>query len=291
MRRTFKSILFLASLCCIQNLGFSQIGLGLDSLKDYSYLLIEASYHPRSLTDIPTVDNISVEGFGTGFFIKRQNRIFLVTAYHIPTQCDIYAGIKKDSKSDLLLLRFYDSLGGINFWYISTAEYKKLPAVWFYEQPDVITIEVTDQLKNTQLKTIDNILFQKPKKDKLRQKAEKSVVSFGFPETDQKLYSNQHDYIWNIKPSTYKGRITSDSSFADPLFIEKDTAKAYLITTPYQIPGVSGCPVFSFYKNKKMEWIEFSGVQSGSSLILNSASIVDKKELFKRLPQEPIIIK
>lgn len=99
-----KIITFIMLIISYNNI-LAQPDAKLDSLKKYSYLLIGASYHPTPIFDTPNLNNLKVESYATGFFVREDSNLYLISAYHVLTTFDVYKGIKTDSKIDYILVR------------------------------------------------------------------------------------------------------------------------------------------------------------------------------------------
>src|SRR5258706_6749303 len=81
--------------------NFSQTKpVNIDSFKDYSYLLILAKKTQKK-------DSFNVTGIGTGFFVRNENKLYLVSANHIFTGNDPFSVIRIDSTTpDLMVFRY-----------------------------------------------------------------------------------------------------------------------------------------------------------------------------------------
>src|SRR4051812_28572452 len=80
----------------------------LDTLSKYSYLIIEASSHAHSLLEIPNEKNFEFEGNASGFFIRDSGKVFLYTAYHVFSSCDLFGKRNIDSKVEYFIIRCFD---------------------------------------------------------------------------------------------------------------------------------------------------------------------------------------
>jgi len=265
--------------------GYSQAKDNLDSLMRYSYLLIGASFHPNVLggliqIETPSLSNLRIEGFATGFFIKKNDRIFLITAYHVLTQCDVYKGIMKDSKIDHLILRYSDTLNNFQFVIIPIEDYKQLPCEIFLRKPDVYYAELTGKINDANLNSLENVLYGKKKKK--RKKTEQEVIFYGYPSSGQLQYTTGQTYSWGIAPSLYRGKL-ADSTHDEPIYKINNIDSMYITTTPPAYGGTSGAPVFSCFRKGKREWVDLEGVQSGNNIKYDCDYIVKIEELIKLL--------
>jgi len=276
-----KRIVFLLVFLIYYETLFSQPDANFDTLKKYSYLLIGVSFKPKSISDKPDLSNLHVENYATGFFVRVENNLYLVSAYHVLTMVDVYKGVKTNSNIDFMLVRYLDSTNNMKVWLISIAEIiKKSPPIFFLNKPDIYCLNVTGELSDGKIYSLEGILFNKVRKP--RKIPTKKIISYGYPSNGIFLYQTPNEYCNKIQPSLYEGYI-ADSTHYDPAYGRSLIDSLYLTTSPICYGGTSGSPVFVHYSIGKRKWIEFAGVQSGKNERYNCSYIARKEEVIRLL--------
>jgi hypothetical protein len=247
----YPRIAIFASLALVIYLGFKQInryGSGQDrndSLSKYSYLLVGNAY--------------GAIHYGTGFFIRTQRHLFLVSAQHIFSGRDAFG-------HDILPLA--DTLSVRCSNQISDGQYclkialkpirEKIPADSFYKNPDVYLYQVnTDDL--SQINSIEEFIGQVP------DARPDSVISFGYGGGSivGNYYSNN---LATALPLKYTGNVAisvnSFSFFKDYNVIDTNL---YAVI-PKLTGGMSGSPIFLIFgNNSPNKMILFGGVAMGQT--------------------------
>jgi hypothetical protein len=255
-----------------------------DSLKKYSYLLIGAEWKPKTLTEQPNELNLHPLGYGTGFFVRWNDSLLFITAYHVLTTFDVYKGIKPDSKIDYWLIRYRDTLNVVHAHAVSIFTLKDMGIPYFFlNSPDIFILNLTGYFNIAKINSIEQFFIQKP----VRKKTKEKIISYGYPADSLSKYSSLANYNDFVEPSLYEGKI-GDSNNIEPSLRNLNIDSMYLTITPNQAQGTSGAPVFKEVTSKRKKWIEFVGVQSGSNSFYKASFVVKKEELFKRINQPSV---
>ena len=253
-----------------------------DSLKKYSYLIIGTIYTPRFPGEQVNAFNLKPVGYGTGFFYKKGDSLFLISAAHIIYNIDVYHKVKSENRIDFLVVRYYDTLNNIRYRAIDTRQIQaQVPPFYFLDKPDVDYIFDPTAFADGKINTINSFLFQRNRK--IKKKYKTNFFAYGYASYEQVKYQSPAHYDDFVNPSRYEGNI-ADSSHYMPLYKEQNIDSLYYTTTPKAWGGTSGSPVFKYiYKNKRKQWIEFAGIQSGKNEWYDCAYIVKKKSLYSIL--------
>ena len=246
---------------------------GADSLEKYSYELI------------PLINGVidgTKNGGATGFFIRQNNRLFLVSAYHVFTLNNT-ANKQKNSteKYDTLAIR-YKKIGEAIFSYdtIDIREIKKKnPPVFYYEYPDIYAYEIklpSNAIINTINSFIDTAISSRIK--------EKYIVSYGYPSDSNKPTGMYFKFLTPIYQDSIQ--ISPDGK----IFLQ---LKNSYIVKPESVPGMSGAPVFINY-NKEINNVQINKTIFGGviSTHANGNTVVVKPtELYILLKRKGLLNK
>lgn len=251
-----------------------------DTLKKYSYLLIGASFHPQSVLEAPSMNNLRPEAYATGFFVRKNDKLYVGSAYHVFTLFDVYNCKKTNSDIDFWIIRYFDSSGSARFSIIDVREIKNsCVPVFFLFAPDVYFIDVTKQMEGQHVYSIEKFLYGKQKK---MVAADETYISYGFPSNGQSVYPNPSDYRLKVQPSYYEGR-QADSSHYAPEYKTGHIDSMYITAYPIRYGGTSGSPVFRYLKKKQRHSVEFAGVQSGKNETFNCSYVLKGDLVIKEL--------
>jgi V8-like Glu-specific endopeptidase len=199
-----------------------------DSLSKYSYLITGDHIH-----------NGSIANSGTCFFIRKNSRIFLVTAKHVVSGCQ---GANKDSfYNKALILSIKDSTGIPK--YFTTIDISKIADTCSCVDStgDIIAFEFVNKFSNMLL-SVENFIMPKFKNTG-------DVNIYGFPgykingvsDSAFRSFKTSHIYI-NRKETVFGIGNYRDSEKFDStalLMINKN-----LVTDRDTMQGFSGSPVF-----------------------------------------------
>ena len=252
-----------------------------DSLSKYSYLLIGAIAPPENLGVRPGI--LILTGNATGFFIRKGKKLYLVSAFHVFTGCDVYHGVFQDLRNEFLIVPYLDTMGILRKATLPLSGFRDKPCKLFLDNPDVDVMDVSYTFKDGKINSIESMLPQKTKGKKFYDT--NKYISYGFPGDRFQAYVYKTMNM-DEEPNFYQGE-NADSSQYDPYYDRKRIDSMCLIIKPALFAGTSGSPIFKIVdsKKKRIETILFAGVQSGTNLFYNCSYIVREKQLDKILDQ------
>ena len=251
-------------------LKVSSVGQNLDTahLQDYSYLIF-------GFTDVKDSSGFKTFNItqGTCFFIKSDNKTFLVSAKHAVTPWDGDSLKKKDVFPDTLKLRLEDSTGHPFFIDLDIRQTKdSITGDYFYNDPDIFLFEFfeADRFKvhtiESKIEDFDN--------------SRTEIVTYGYPKI--KLVPGNFDSFIKQKPSITSGRIINKSTIHQLPINEKINTTSFAFQRTDSLPkkGCSGSPVF--YRKDSLDNWKFGGVFVRSSNEVPISTVV-KPEFVQRL--------
>lgn len=224
---------YLFLLIWIVNINCSYGQQNYDSLRKYSYCIRGYTIEKNGV--IPTG--------GTCFFIKRNDKLFLITAYHVICGTDDNDNKIKNYPKELTVFTF-DSVGNLSDYFFSISIKSILDtcrAINSFVEPDIIAIEINN---NNRLRTVEKFIkppFQQPGQ----------VIMFGFPG----LGDLTHPSGWGIIGASNLNIDNRDSQIITHTKYEDGTLDSinYYINTENKndtffskgwYKGYSGSPVF-----------------------------------------------
>jgi hypothetical protein len=266
---TVRLLAFLVSLCCAFTPAHSQENPRYDSLQQYSY---------RFSFDAPMGGEDFYHAGGTGFFIRKKDRLYFITARHVMTGCGS-ENLKDPLYPDSLSIIFpVDSTRlsiGIKKWKDSAA------CKTFVEMADIMAIAI-DTSKAKGIASLEKLIAPLPAN------MEQEFVTFGYP---TRAYNPQKPLAPPVQMgsgrySRYKLRsnaIAVKGKMDSYNYWIEDTA----ITIDRTLKGRSGSPVFTWDK-KSNSW-KLMGVFVGSVTNDKPAKkfmvVCKLEELLKILPK------
>lgn len=267
----------------------AQYDWALDSLKKYSYVLVDANYTPQFPDGLNNISNYTASGNATGFFIKVDKKLFLISAYHVLTGFDVFNGRYVEGRGKFMMI-LYGNDKFDNHTRFRTIENSILrnscgPPGFYNERPDIDLIDITAYFSDSEvnmIKTLPLSLF----KTQVEKNVNKSIISYGFPGYLAGNYSDWRSHAINVKAAPYFARLSDSTSMDSATW--KNTATFDVVTSQFSIKGVSGSPAFYYCTKGKKKWIEFAGVMSGSNYEFNLAFIARKEFLNKALAEKGI---
>lgn len=218
----------------------------IDSLQKFSYLLI-------------TMNNSQVIGNATGFVIKKCNKIYLVSNFHILSNMHIDLTPVRDLRDNIIA------------WNRIKLRYKKSKSeLWSYEEIDLRNHirQAPEQIRNwpydidyieLPLSLMENLNFINIENNSVNDKNIKrgtEIIICGFPVKDHRKEPNYDKRVYRIITSGFLRFDQNIANLGDKIFSIRDSI----------IEGYSGSPVFSYYTNgdkKKITTIKFSGIMVG----------------------------
>jgi len=237
-----------------------------DSLRKYSYLI--AVYKD-------SLELWHLQGITTGFFIKEEGQLYLLSAYHTFTQTNsISAKPKEEMILDAMRVRIIDDESNkVGFLNIALRKIKERgKSLSFYISPDIYVYKITQDFMNVPIHSIENIIKENRDKTGTTVKA----ISFGFPT----LKKEEKISLETYKDSFYVGQIASPSDYTQ-IAENKGIDILNVILKPASFNGMSGSPLFYEYtkttNGKKEEWVEFGGAMVASNPTYNYAAAVKRE--------------
>ena len=251
-----------------------------DSLGKYSYLIIGVRADPNLPATLPLEERLQNIEYSTGFFIRTSTRLYLVSAFHVFTDCEVYTGIFHDIRAEFLAICYTDTSGNYKRQTLSLGPYRSKPCWYFLEHPDVDTMDVTDYFKDACINSIEQLL--PPAKPGQKRTDGREFIGYGYHA------DKFNDYVTRNRdlprhPSGYIGQ-EADAAHYDPRYNYTAIGSMYIVLTPALVPGTSGAPLFRVMRDRKRrEFVQFAGVQSGTNDRYNCSLIVKPAELRKLL--------
>jgi len=276
----------------INSSSAGQNKLWIDSLSKYSYLLLQM----KNGVSYPVYAS-------TGFLVQFQDKLFIVTAWHVLTGRDIYHNRNQEPSFDYLLLRYTDTSNAVRYARIN----KVVGAIAnsdirpeFQTSPDMFPRGINKSIFEVQpkLNSIEHILFDTVQiKIKKNQHIDTTVLGYGFSNLNAAVSLTEPKYWWRIidtiTPSPYKGKFLYSTPIEDRIDSIYYPNKFYFMSSPIGVPGASGSPIFFKYTlyNKKgrqiKEWVTFAGSQSGKNGKYSFAYMVKGDYLRNRINPPP----
>jgi hypothetical protein len=264
-------ILGLLFIGCNSNTDYSSIkqntseitdsSFNVDSLKRYSYLIVGRK-DGKSIT------------CGTGFLVKRNNKIFVISACHVFTCNDVFTKKRMEPVWDSISIRFNikNSIYGTYFPVRIKEIRDSIKPLYFYEKPDVFVYELKKLPDSLEVNSIENLIDI----NLLKNTTSNICLSYGFP-LNTNIWQTKIVNLNSIQPELYKGAIVNDPN---KLITFNDTIidKFTLLSSPLTYGGASGSPVYfviqKLFNGRKLKSIIFGGVMYGSDSISNRAFII-----------------
>jgi hypothetical protein len=235
-----------------------------DTLGRYSYLII--GMNNGEITN------------STGFFIRDTgNKLFLVSAYHVFTGCDLFPDTFQARRPDTLKVWYTDTLGTYKFAKLPLTAYKNKPCKSAAVLPDVDTMEVTAWFRDGAIYSVEHMA---PHYWKVYNGLTEGdvVACYGyFQHSSAKFPPKDGDA--RVMPGGYTSHVIKM-----PGNIRGLLEQNYLAVRPAYKEGFSGAPVFMIRSDSTHKrTIEFGGIQSGSSEDNTLSLVVRGVELGKLL--------
>jgi hypothetical protein len=212
-------------------------------LKKYSYLLV-------GLPPKDTIHTVKPNG-ATGFFIRdANNRLFLVSAYHVLTGCDVLIGKFYPKQDDSLQVWYTDTSGNYTFEQFPLTAYKNKPCDSL--TPDVDTMDVTGHFKDGRILSIEQLMphslpqYQIAKED--------TIICYGY-------HRKKSPSKTENKPVNPSHKISCVTGY-NGKFKDRQDSLIYFDIRPVLRTGFSGTPIFRI---KAKGDPEFVGIQSSTA--------------------------
>lgn len=224
----------------------------LADLRQYSYLLVRVNAHREGGLPSMNVDN------GTGFFVRDTvGRLFLFSALHVFSRCDVLHHTMTDLAPDSLKVWYTDKSGVYTFKELSLAPFMNQPCRTDTPMYDMECMEVTEAFRNIEIHSVETMV----------------------PSLSQQFYGPQDGdriFVYGYSYEVFYGKWPD---IGDPAcipickksrLIPRDTSFAgaglyYLFSRPDFYEGFSGAPVFQLSKTRKNGNVfDMVGIQSYS---------------------------
>lgn len=226
-----------------------------DTLQKYSYLIIlmrkDGRHHER---DLPY-------GHGTGFFLRKDKRLYLISARHLFSNCDPINRKRRGYEPVAIKIWYQNSLGKPASQLVPVPEYKiRSRCDLAYVIPDVDTMDVSDYVTDGQINAIDSFM---PDYSEFRSLSPgDTVVAFGYshePGTSDSL--DRYPDLSPVRFISYSKELPNDQK--PP--VREQMSISYYSIGPGLPHGVSGAPVFRISsEGTNRTIVEFSGIQSST---------------------------
>jgi len=233
-----------------------------DTLEKYSYLII--GMNSEEITN------------STGFFIRdTSNKLFLVSAYHVFTGCDLFPDTLQALRADTLKVWYTDTLGRYTFAKLPLTAHKNKPCKSAALLPDVDTMEVTAWFRDGKIYSIEH-MAPHYWKEFTGVSAKDLVACYGFFQDDPAKFPPKAGDP-RVRPGGYASHVVEvPDSIRDLL------GQTYIAVRPAYKEGFSGAPLFMIRSDSTHKrTIEFAGIQSGNSGDGSLSLIVKGVELGK----------
>jgi hypothetical protein len=249
-------------------------------MSKYSYLLLQKRHNSIIETTPFTWSLLAQPLVGTGFFVRKNKRVFLVSAKHVLTNFDCYPMVTTEGYERIIYVRYVDTLNYVKFQPINTS------ANWLKERgepcfvvPDIDFVEVTGLFADAKLNIVD--IGNVSDSIGLTIDSGTSFYLTGFGISGTRGVEMQ-DYFLGATPIGYEAQ--SQPNCPDPIYARPSLITYYYFLNAYMEKGTSGSPVFILKKKRGKPFYEFVGIQSASDSTYNFSYVVKKQALLAMLP-------
>jgi hypothetical protein len=237
-----------------------------DSLKKYSYALVSANS-----------DNQFEEGYGTCFFIRKWNKLYLISNAHIFLQFDTFKKEKIKNNNIKKLVLVFDCVHKISkkdTIIIDLNKFKNEPIFGQFERPDLYVYEIKNIPKGDTIYSLEKLLL--PDYSKLV--TGDDMISYGYPYNSS---IPKNEAYLKINPSVLEMKLVKDPKEKIITKNGKDISKFHFTASPNIEQGRSGSPVF--FKSKNTPFYNFCGVITAGNHKYKTSLIIRPEELFNLL--------
>lgn len=242
-----------------------------NSLAKYSYIL--------GCTDV-NGDIIRQKGNGTGFFIKEDNRVYLITNYHVLSGYDSEADSTMLTFTHLFFRLPKNNNGDLQDMLVDSMRDSIIEKkIKNNECADLVALDVSSFISNKKINELSDFIdtsyfTQMPD----------SIIFYGYPSRIQTKESflaknpiiDKRDGAYKVVTPIIKTK--SDEIFFDMFYKFHTPLKDILAEQ-----GMSGSPVFGIYKEQDGDKIKFIGVIKGQPRGLNGAYLINAIEILKAI--------
>ena len=256
MKLIYYTVVFLLLSSCLRPKAIQKFHF--ENYKDYSYLLFQGKTHG---------EDSSINGIGTGFFLRYHDTLYLVSAEHVLTGNDPFKVIRIDSLSPDFLAFYYDiasdTVKGVENLYLDSIK-RANPPRYIKNHPDVIAFPVKLP-PEARIKSIEGTINPRAELN-----VGDSVFFWGFPEIKPGANSTTINYQ-HLDPIKYSGVAVG---LNDSL---------YYASTPDTKQTVSGSPVFVKKIIRGRNRFYFIGVLCAGSELSGMAFFVRYDQLLRMI--------
>jgi len=225
-----------------------------DTLQKYSYLLVSLRRDSLHHVDGPV-------SIGTGFFIRKRGKLYLISAKHFFTNCDPYTRKPRVDTPVAILVWYRDIYKKI------VCKRLQLPlsiirdsCISAASRPDLDSFNVSEYFKNGEINSVEHLIPDYVKDGRLLHGD--TVIVYGYPNEPHDFAEFIERPILTPTPSiAYRTDIAADPNPA----VTAQLPTLYYAIEPGLKPGVSGAPVFKISRRQMGKLVvQFSGVQSST---------------------------
>lgn len=201
---------------------------------------------------------------GTCFFVKREKKIYMVTAAHNITGKNTFDGKPTSRQFNFIGFRYLNTqTNEISFSKLDITSLKtQLPTDYFYKYPDAVGLPMTDPIVEPFIFALEDDMFNSV----AEKENSDEIISPGYP------YVSSSQYTKEMEPFFYYGVIVSKVALTHPY---PSNENIYFISKPKSTMGISGAPVFTKYSQDGARPIYiFRGLMFGKNDLLDYAYVV-----------------
>ena len=275
MNRATRKLCFLFLLFPLVIFAQEQKRSALDSLSDYSYFLFGVKggyFNKRSGTEAEFY-------FGTCFFVKKNNHVFLVSAKHVVTPCNIVDSSRDSDFPDSLYVRIRSKKTRKYILYPIRIKMDSVECRPYYQEADAFVYEIKNASKYL-INSVENYLVENIADSSI----EKEAYTCGYPN----VFSINFESLMNYKPKISK--ITMESKLNMVLVLGDgiyDTINYFAkLDSGVLKSGNSGSPVF--FQSKTDGAFIFGGLLSRGNARTHETYFVKPKEVIDKIRQSEL---
>ncbi|PWT96806.1 MAG: hypothetical protein C5B52_14875 [Bacteroidetes bacterium] len=242
----------------------------LDSLSDYSYFLFGVKggyFNKKSGTEAEFY-------FGTGFFVKQDQKVFLVSAKHVLTPCNIVDSSRDDDFPDSLYVRIKSRKTKRYMLYPIRIKMDSVQCRPYYQEADAYAYEIKNPSKYF-INSVEKFVVD----DVADSSIESEAYTCGYPN----VVSLNFEELMKNKPKISKIKLASKLNMVlvlgDGIY---DTINYFAnLDSGVLRSGNSGSPVF--FQDKKDGKFIFGGLLSRGSTHTHETYFVKPKEVIEKI--------
>jgi hypothetical protein len=212
--------------------------------------------------------NGHIASVGTGFFIRENNRLFLISCYHVFTNQNTMNKEKDFPEFDSMSIMYPTVSGDIKPLTIYIKDIcHSSKSHYFYEYPDIYVYEMTGKFpEDALIYSVEKYIYQSFKGNKPA-----DIFVNGYVRNSEGVESS---ILINLLPDGSSYDKVSINYLGENITIKN----SYFLNNQIQ-PGISGSPVFYKYNSKNGDSIVFAGVASSQFAKFNKTLVVKPEEV------------